>query len=54
MLIKIRDLIRLITKNLDYCYKNFMKIKVNSGYELLLNKTMEIPTMTVVVRATFG
>ena len=30
-----------------------MKIKVNSGDELLLNKTMEIPTMTVVVRDTF-
>ena len=30
-----------------------MKIKVNSGDELLLNRTMEIPTMTVVVRATF-
>ena len=53
MLIKIRDLIRLITKNSDCYYQTFMKIKVNSGDELLLNKTMEIPTMTVVVRATF-
>ena len=30
-----------------------MKIKFNSHDELLLNKKIEIPTMTIVVRATF-
>ena len=30
-----------------------MKIKFNSDDELPLNKTIEIPTMTVVVRAIF-
>ena len=30
-----------------------MKIKFNVDYELSLNKTIEIPSMTVVVRAVF-
>ena len=30
-----------------------MKIKFNSDDELPLNKTIDIPTMTVVVRAIF-
>ena len=30
-----------------------MKIKFNSDDELPLNKTTEIPNMTIVVRATF-
>ena len=30
-----------------------MKIKFNSDDELPLNKTMEIPTITIVVRAAF-
>ena len=30
-----------------------MKIKFNSGNELPLNKTIEIPTLTIVVRAVF-
>ena len=30
-----------------------MKIKLNLDYELHLNKTIEIPTMAIVVRATF-
>ena len=30
-----------------------MKIKFNSDDELLLIKTIEIPSMTIVVRATF-
>ena len=30
-----------------------MKIKFNSDGDLTLNKTIEIPTMTVVVRAIF-
>ena len=30
-----------------------MKIKFNSDDELSLNKTIEIPTITIVVRAVF-
>ena len=30
-----------------------MKIKFNSDEKLLLNKTIEIPNMTIIVRATF-
>ena len=30
-----------------------MKIKFNTDAELPLNKTIEIPTMTIVVRAIF-
>ena len=31
----------------------YMKIKFNSGDELPLNKTTEIPSMIIVVRAIF-
>ena len=55
--IKIRDLIRLITKNSDdYDYdakKKKMKTKFDSDDELPLNKTIEFPTITIVVRAVF-
>ena len=46
---------RSITKNSDdYDYdEKYMKIKVNSDNELPLNKTVEIPTMTIVVRAIY-
>ena len=50
---KIRDLIRLITKNSDGYDEKYMKIKFNSDDKLPLNKTVEIPTMTIVVRAVF-
>ena len=52
--INIRDLIRSKTKTSgDYDYdKKYMKIKLNSD-ELYLNKMVEIPTMTIVVRAIF-
>ena len=33
--------------------KKYMKIKFNSYDELPINKTIEIPSMTIVVRATF-
>ena len=49
--IKIRDLIRSITKNLDDYDEKYMKVKIDSDNELLLNKTIEIPIMTIVVRA---
>ena len=48
---KIRYLIRLINKNSDYYDGKYMKIKFNSDDELPLNKTIEIPSMIIVVRA---
>ena len=48
-----RDLIGSITKNSDDYDKKYMKIKLNSDNELPLNKTIEIPTMAIVVRAGF-
>ena len=50
---KIRDLIRSITKNSDDYDEKYMKIKFNSNDELPLNKTIELPNMTIVVRAIF-
>ena len=53
MWIKIRDLIRSKTKNLnDYDWK-YMKIKFDSDGNLPLNKTIEIPVMTIAVIAVF-
>ena len=48
---KTRDLIRSVTKNADDYDEKYMKIKFNSDDELPLNKTIEIPGMTIVVRA---
>ena len=50
---KIRDLIRSITKNPDHYDEKYIKIKFNSDDELPLNKTIEIPTITIVVTAVF-
>ena len=50
---KIRDLIRSITKNSHYYDEKDMKIKLNLDDELPLNKTIEIPSMIIVVRAIF-
>ena len=50
---KIKDLIKLVTKNPDDHDEKYMKIRFNSDNELPVNKTMENPTMTVVVRAVF-
>ena len=50
---KFRDLIRSITKNSDDYDEKKKKIKFNSDDELSLNKTIEIPSMTIVVRAIF-
>ena len=51
--IKIKDLIRSITKNSDdFDYdEKYMKIKFNSDDELPLNKTIKILTIAIVVRA---
>ena len=51
--IKIRDLIRSITKNSDVYDEKYMKIKLNSDDELPLNKRIEIPNMIIVVKAVF-
>ena len=47
-----RDLVRLITKNLEDYDSKYMKIKFNLDDELPLNKNIEIPTITVVLRAS--
>ena len=53
--IKIRDLIRSVTKKSNDCNEKYMKIKYNSGDELPLNKTIKIRVMVKLLleRATF-
>ena len=51
--IKIRDLIRSITKSLDDYDEEYIKIKFDSDGNLSLNKTIEIPIVTIVIRAAF-
>ena len=51
--IKIGDLVRSIIKNSDDYDEEYMKIKFSSDDELSLNKTIEIPSMIMVVRAIF-
>ena len=51
--IKKRYLIRPITKNVDDYNEEHMKIKINLDDKLLLNKTIEIPTITIVVKTVF-
>ena len=53
MWIKVGDLIRSIIKNSDDYDEEYMKIKFSSDGELPLNKTIEIPSMIIVVRAIF-
>ena len=50
---KIRNLIRFITKYSHDYDEKLMKIKFSSDDELPLNKAIETPIMTVVVRAVF-
>ena len=50
---KIRDLIWSTTKNSDNYDEKYMKINFNSDVVLPLNKTIEIPAMTIIVRAIF-
>ena len=50
---KIRDLIRSITKNTDDYDEKYMEIKFSRDDELPINKTIEISTVTVVLRAAF-
>ena len=51
--IKIRDIIRSITKGLDYYDEKYMKIKFDSDDNSPLNKSIEIPLVTTVARAAF-
>ena len=51
--IKVRDLIRSITKILDDYDERYIKIKFNLDDHLPLNKIIEIPTVTRVVSAVF-
>ena len=46
-------MIRLITKNSDDYDEKYMKIKFNSDDELPLNKTIETPSMIIIVRTVF-
>ena len=48
-----RNLSRSITKNSDDYDEKYMKIEFDSDKNILLNKTMEIPTVTIVARAVF-
>ena len=50
---KIRVLLRSITKNSNDYDEKYMKIKFNPNEELFLNKTIDIPSMMIVVRAVF-
>ena len=50
---KIKELIKSITKNLEICDENYMKIKFKLDYRLPLKKVIEIPGMVIVVRAVF-
>ena len=51
--IKIRDLIRSVTKKSDDYDKKYIKIKFDSDDKVPLNKTIEIPIMIIVVRVIF-
>ena len=51
--IKIRELIRSITKNLDDYDEKYIKTKFDSDDELPLNKIIESPYITIVVIAVF-
>ena len=53
--IKSRDLINSVTKKSDdYDYdEQYIKNKFDSDDELPLNKMVEVPTITIVVRAIF-
>ena len=50
---KIRDLIRSVTENSDDYDEKYIKIKFNSDDELFLNKTIEIPSIAIVIRSIF-
>ena len=51
--IKIRDLIRLVSKKSDDYDEKFIKIRLYLDDKLPLNKTIEVPVSVIVVRAIF-
>ena len=51
--IKIRDSISSITKNLDDYDEKYMKIKSNLDDKLPLNKTINIPSLIIVLGHVF-
>ena len=51
--IKIRDLIRSKTKSLVDYVEKYLKIILDSDGIWPLNKTIEIPIVTIVIRAVF-
>ena len=50
---RIRYLLRSITENSDDYDEKYLKINFDSDDILPLNKTIEIPIVTIVVRAVF-
>ena len=50
---KVKVLVSCITKKSDDYDKKCVKVKSNSDDELPLNKTIEFPSMIIVVRAVF-
>ena len=50
---KCEEQIKSIIKNPDDYDEKYTKIKLNSDDQLPLSKTIEIPTMKIVVRAVF-
>ena len=54
LLSEIRDLIRSKTNNSDDYDEKYMKIKFNSDDDLPANKTLEISSMLIVIKAAFN
>ena len=51
--IKIRDLIRSVSKKSEDYDEKYMRIKFDTDDKLPLNKEIKIPIITIVVRAVF-
>ena len=51
--IKIRDLIRSVSKKSEDYDEKYMRIKFDTDDKLPLNKTIKLPIITTVVRAVF-
>ena len=51
--IKIRYLIRSVTKKSDDYDEKYIKIKFDTDDKLSLNKTIKIPIIIIVIRAVF-
>ena len=51
--IKMRDLLKSVTKKSNDYDKNYMRTKFDTDDKLTLNKIIKIPIITIVVRAVF-